>query len=585
MGLVDKLIDGVSQAFINVIGQVVGAIGGKLFGPIIKIIFDYLTQTPYPNNIYGFEAPTNDMWANFYSNIYVDQIQILVTPLFGLVLGLAMFFNIFGKKQKKIALRRAVFVYPFAYAWWWFGGWFLKFNNDLANYLLAGSADKLSNNLVGILSIATAAPLAAIAVYFVGIPLLFVVLLIYMVRRLAIYAYMIIMPVLLLMYVVPIDSVESWAKSMMGKFVPLVFMTVPVALLIRMGTEIVLESNGNIKKAFLGLALMGGAAIVPKYVFSYSQSIQRAVESGSRAGRSVARGARGQGRTGGQGSGGGSGGSRRGSRRGQGGQGGSGGGGTGPRTNGDEPSPEIAHKGGVDFSPSRSRRRMSRRRRQERRGEKLGRGMRKTAGRAKRGAKRAGKKGVRSAGKNYEKDGNTAANMAKGAAGSVVKSPYTASRDIVEGSSKRMQKINKRMAARRDQIQEEFSRGREAAKDPQPGSSPGRLKDVESSNARVDTQSGSQSRSAGGRSSSQGRQTYGRNQSSRQVGSLGGQSDSRSKTRFEQIKERQQREQTSGTNDSTASTGSERGDSWSNADPEGEAEPLGANWDDEEGSE
>ncbi|MCD2203860.1 hypothetical protein [Halobacterium sp. KA-6] len=436
---------GIGQTVKNAIYDVIGGLVEPVRG-FVKWLFslaaDYLTSTPYPDNLYSFGSPTKDPWATLFQNIYNDTVILLLPTLFGLALGLAMFFNIFTPKQKQTSIRRAVFAYPLAYSWWWFGGWFLKFNNDLADVILGGAADQFASAITGSATSAAGTGIVALLIYIAGSSVLLVVIAVFLLRRVGIYAYMVAMPILLMFWIVPIKPVEGWAKSMMGKFIPLVLMTLPTALLLRIGA-LLLQGNGGaaatgtggigagMTSTVLGFATIAGAALVPKYVFSFSSQVSRAVQTGSRAGRGASRGVRASGASAAAASGGGapqasdtrSGGSR------------SGGTSSGP-------SEEHKHDPKTDFSSSRRMR--SQRRRRQQRAERVGSGARKAGRKAVDGTARASKSVLR----NKRADGSTA----RGVAGD-------AKNAAKGGMSGYRQRINERMAVRSEQVKEKFTPG------------------------------------------------------------------------------------------------------------------------------
>jgi len=431
----------VKNAIVGLLRELVG-----VFADWIDILYgiaaDYLTKTPHPNNLSSFNPPTKGIWTELYAQLYQGKVVILLPTLFSLALGLAMFLNIFSEKQKKQSIRRAVFAYPLAISWWWFGGWFLKFTNDLANYLVAGAS--LGGSLEASLGTSLSAVVLGLLVYTFGATVILVIIAIYLLRQIAIFAYMVAMPLLLMFWVVPVDPVQGWAKSMMGKFVPLVLMTLPTALLLRIGAMF-LGSNGSSTVAassssgggleeqlislVLGLATIAGAAAVPKYMFSFSSGVSRAVRTGTRTGVSAVRGAR-------------AGGAPERGGRGGGAAAAAGQGRAQQQASGSE-SGETADKykhnpeEHLDFRPARGRRRG-----QQKRAAKVGSAAQTAAKKSVGGAARASRSALR----NKNKEGSTLRGMGS-----------DAKEAAKQGTSKRMQRIEQRMAVRRDEIQEKFT--------------------------------------------------------------------------------------------------------------------------------
>jgi len=427
----------VKNAIIGLIKELIGGLAG-IINALFQIAKDYLTSTPYPDNLYSFNPPTKGLWPQLYGELYDGLVIVLLPSLFALALGLAMFFNIFSEKQKRVSIKRAIFAYPLALSWWWFGGWFLKFTNDLANYIAADAA--VAGTLGTDLGTNLGAVALSILIYIFGATIILVIIGIYLLRQIAIYAYMAAMPVLLMFWVVPIQPVSGWAKSMMSKFVPLVLMTLPTAFLLRVGTMFLTGRGGSaaatassgdlttqIVSTIFGLATIAGAGLVPKYVFSFSSQVSRAVRKGTPVARRAAGGAYAGADTALAGN------PRErqsarpasGSRRGS--------------SSTAETSDEHRHEPDLDFSSQRQRR--SRRRRRRERAEKAG---KKMGSKAVNAPARVSQSAIR----NYRGDSFTPVGMA-GDAGKATVSKLDSYR----------QRINDRMALRSEEIQEKFTPG------------------------------------------------------------------------------------------------------------------------------
>ena len=454
----------IKNAILGLIKDVLGFIANQI-DALFQIAADYLTSTPYPDNIYSFNPPTKGIWTDLYA-LYQGKIIILIPTLFGLALGLAMFFNIFSEKQKKQSIRRAVFAYPFAISWWWFGAWFLKFTNDLSKALLTNAS------LTGGLGADFGSSIGAVAlgalIYTLGSTVILVIIAIYLLRRIAIYAYMVAMPLLLMLWIVPIDPVQSWAKSMMGKFVPLVLMTLPTALLLQIGSMFIGPTGGSAAAAaatgssgvseqlvstILGFATIAGAAVVPKFMFSFSSGVSRAVRTGTRTGVSAARGARAGGAPGRGDRGGGAaaaGGRGRGQSRASG-------------TGSGETADKHKHEPDLDFKPPKGRRRG-----QQERAAKVGGAARSAAKKSVDGAARATQSAIR----NKRKDGSTVRGMGSDAKDAAV-----------QGMSGRLRGAEQQMQARSREVREKFTPG---GKGP-PSTGQSSIDDYASSDADTDS--------------------------------------------------------------------------------------------------
>lgn len=91
------------------------------------------------------------------------------------------------------------------------------------------------------------------------------------------------MPLLLVMWCIPIDSVQSFAKGLMGKFVPLALLPIPAAITFRLAAEIIggVERPGLLEFIF-ALILLGVAAILPKFMFGASSAVARSAFTASK---------------------------------------------------------------------------------------------------------------------------------------------------------------------------------------------------------------------------------------------------------------------------------------------------------------
>lgn len=472
---------------------------------------DYLIHTPHPNRIYSFNPPTNGRWPTIY-HLFNEKTVVIMPTLFALAFVLAMFFNIFSKKQKKQCIRRLCIALPFSLIWWWVGGWFLKATNFIAvrfagDASIAGSLTADAGSTIGALFVLA-------ILYFAGGAIVAVVWFVYLARRIVIFGYMATMPILLMLWATPVGPVSNWAKGLMEKFPPIVLLTLPTAALLKLGAMLLSGGGGSdpvaaaasnpnigeeIMSMFMGFGTLVSIAVLPKFIFpAVSSQISNAVGSGASAGRSAARGARrewsgtSEGVNGGGGQSAGSPGISGDS------SGGSGGSST-DQGNGHTPKTDFSGK------QQQSKRRSKRKRRQKR-GEKMGAMSAKAVSGSKKLASKAGKgtakKSINSAGRastsvirNKRKDGSTVRGMGSDAmdvAASAGSSSLASARDLkdsaVSEASGRAAGAEKNMKARARQIQEKFT--------PDPGTkAPTDNVGLDTENGQLDTASGERDRS------------------------------------------------------------------------------------------
>lgn len=233
-------LDQFKTGIINDLSRELGGIVGDIIG--------FLIQTPYPVNdaesfIY-FQPPESGLWAELYP-LYQD-IQLLVTGLFTLALGLTMLTAIWGDELKKRkAMRKLIIHLPLAYWWWWFAGYFLKFNHEMSMFLLRigshGNDDVQAQFVSGfsdLIAVGASTGAFIVIVYIIGGLIVAVLAFVYLARYIGIHVYIVGGPILLLLAAFPIDPISGWAQSILQKFFPLVLMTQPVALLLAVGLEV-----------------------------------------------------------------------------------------------------------------------------------------------------------------------------------------------------------------------------------------------------------------------------------------------------------------------------------------------------------
>ncbi|MFB6218079.1 MAG: hypothetical protein ABEH77_02700 [Halobacteriaceae archaeon] len=299
-----------------------------LFSPIEATIETHadglvrtIVGTPHPNAVLG--RPTNPPWPGIY-DYYWETLVPLALFLWGLAVGAVIFLeatgHLFSGYHRAKLKRRAVAGLLGVLSWWWLAALSLRLVHGLTGVIVPSLADlslfqTLSFSAMGVLG--TVLALAADFVLFVLLALL------YAMRQLALYLFVLLMPLLLVFWVPgvgPGAPVARFMRRLAGFYVPILFMTVPVALLFRLG-DLLGESFG-LSMAGLGAWLTGLVlpllALFAPFVFFWQAGTlffmldrvshrlsrdragrrsQRAVQAGqtsTRGGRNFVRGARGK---------------------------------------------------------------------------------------------------------------------------------------------------------------------------------------------------------------------------------------------------------------------------------------------------
>lgn len=237
------LTEAVSSGIDSIVSQFTSTLTDSI-GGLLNDLIEFLVQTPYPvddaESFIYFQPPESGLWAELYP-LYQD-VQLLVTGLFTLALGLTMLTAIWGDEVKKRkAMRKLIIHLPLAYWWWWIAGWFLKFNHEMSMFLLTiggSGTDGFISSFDQLMSAALSAGIFALIIYVIGGLIIIVLAVTYLARYIGIHVYIVGGPILLLLAAFPIDPISGWANSILQKFFPLVLMTQPVALLLAVGIEV-----------------------------------------------------------------------------------------------------------------------------------------------------------------------------------------------------------------------------------------------------------------------------------------------------------------------------------------------------------
>jgi hypothetical protein len=288
---------GIAEAIKNAVAGLLNlaetALAGD-FGSIISDAANLVLITPHPLDsstpLWAFSPPSGGgLWSALWP-LYQD-VQYITIALWVLMLGMVLTAGTFRNSAKtRKAIRRLVLYLPIAYWWWWIGGWFLKFNQVLTEALIGGS---YLTGLSGFLSIGVGSVLLAVAAYVFGAGVAVAMAVVYLARWLVIHIYHIAMPILFMLRCVPQKQVQGFANSLISKYPPIVLTTVPVAILFRVGVEVLSAPSSTVlvglMQPLFAVVTLLLAAVLPKFVFQFSGQIQSAVSSGAKAASGAAK--------------------------------------------------------------------------------------------------------------------------------------------------------------------------------------------------------------------------------------------------------------------------------------------------------
>ena len=214
-----------------------------LFSPVTGLIESHadalvrtIVVTPHPNAV--FAAPTNGPWGGVY-DYYWESIVPLSLMLWALSIGLVIFLEstsyLFSSYHRSKLKKRAVSGLLGILSWWWLAAISLRFMSALTGFLLPDLSDV---TLFETLSFSVLGVLGVMITLLTDLVLFLLIALIYYVRQVVLYMFVLLMPLLIVFWIPgvgPFTLVSRFMRRMAGFYVPFLFMTVPVALLFRLG--------------------------------------------------------------------------------------------------------------------------------------------------------------------------------------------------------------------------------------------------------------------------------------------------------------------------------------------------------------
>jgi len=199
-------------------------------------LLELIVQTPNPDSV--FNRPSNGGWPAIYE-FYWETMVPLSLLLWGIMIGLIillestsyLFSNYHRTKLKKRAFSGLLGIL----SWWWIASLSLRFIDGLSGFLVPSLSnislfDTLSFGALGVLGLALTLT--------VDLTLFLILALVYMIRQVVLYLFVLMMPLLIVFWVPgvgPFSLASQFMKRLAGFYVPFLFMTVPVALLLRLG--------------------------------------------------------------------------------------------------------------------------------------------------------------------------------------------------------------------------------------------------------------------------------------------------------------------------------------------------------------
>ena len=231
------------QALGDIIPEALSDFLRALFEPIEQVIqnegsdlVETIVSTPAPDSV--FEAPTNGAWPQIYE-YYWEGLIPLVLFLYGLSIALVIFFestnHLFSSYHQTKLKRRAFSGLLGILSWWWISAFSLRLVDGLGRFL---APDLATVTLFEVTSFSVIGLLGLLLSLTVDLVLFVLIALIYFTRHVMLYLFVLLMPLLIVFWIPgvgPFSLVSRFMQRLAGFYAPFLFMTIPVALLFRLG--------------------------------------------------------------------------------------------------------------------------------------------------------------------------------------------------------------------------------------------------------------------------------------------------------------------------------------------------------------
>lgn len=251
----------------------------EAFADLLGAMVALIVGTPAPNAIFG--APTNEPWATAYAYYQSDVVTLALLLFVAVIAAIAFAGTVSGilsSYQTGQLWWRAIFGFVFIYFWWPVGAIALQFIDWLARFIAPAPADFVGSTEEVLMGVAGTAVVAA-ALHTVSTALVIGIAMMYAARFVALLGLMVFMPMFAMLWIVDASMfarISNLASGLMSAFIPLMFLTLPTAILMRVGVFI-FQAAGSADwisapvLMFLSLGTLLASFIAPKFTFSIAQ--------------------------------------------------------------------------------------------------------------------------------------------------------------------------------------------------------------------------------------------------------------------------------------------------------------------------
>jgi len=236
-----SFVDGIVQAVREALSQGSNELHASM-QDMLDLVVTVTVRTPHPTPRDGFffGEPTNEPWVSLYG-YYTEAVLPVTVLVIALAVAMILFTGIFGTfltgYERSRAKRRLVVAFLFVLAWWGIGAFVLRFVDALA-VAIAPEPSTVASTFRDTMTLNGHGTTTTAALTLLESLVMLLLVVWFFVRWLGIYALMLATPIGVAFWVVdvgPFAYLSNLIESLLTKFVPLAFVTVPAAIVFRVG--------------------------------------------------------------------------------------------------------------------------------------------------------------------------------------------------------------------------------------------------------------------------------------------------------------------------------------------------------------
>lgn len=234
-------VDGIVQAVREALSQGSDELHASMQEMLdLAVTVTVRTPHPTPRDGFFFGEPTNEPWVSLYG-YYTEAVLPVTILVIALAVAMILFTGIFGTfltgYERSRAKRRLVVAFLFVLAWWGIGAFVLRFVDALA-VAIAPEPSTVASTFRDTMTLNGHGTTTTAALTLLESLVMLLLVVWFFVRWLGIYALMLATPIGVAFWVVdvgPFAYLSRLIESLLTKFVPLAFVTVPAAIVFRVG--------------------------------------------------------------------------------------------------------------------------------------------------------------------------------------------------------------------------------------------------------------------------------------------------------------------------------------------------------------